>query len=413
MRRTLTICVATVMAAAVAAQQPPEQPDQQSQGRIQQRVTRLFRALGSLSDWDTHSEYITAAIEKAYERNGWISEPDRFALDMIRDVNQVPPWRPEERFDRAVALLGDRYDLDDDQRQVMRETLIRESNDIFQRHSGRIIQYAVEAIQTRAAGEPFTPEQVARWAQLAEPVFLDSRERMNAAAGDFATHLRPEQADALLGDLDAANRRMDDWYVQSQRWAEGDWDPLDWGLDEDPIQTGAAGRTSGLEEPAPPAPGNPQPRTRSAGEREHAEAAGLEPAPPSTQPTTDVRPDDAWAQYVRRVIAHYNLNESQEQRAWRIYRDVKARGDAQRSRYGQQIDAAKRRATLATDEKSTSAARDLEARLKRQLDQLFEQLKTRLDRLPTRQQRAAAGPLETESPTSVPAPVNPMPHDGP
>jgi hypothetical protein len=411
MRRILTVYVAGVT--ILAAQQPPEEPEGRSSWRIQERVARLFRALGSLSDWDTHSAYITAALEKTYERNGWTSEPDQFAMDMIREVNQIPPWRPEQRFDAAVEMMAERYGLDEGQKRLMRATLIRESNDLFVRHSSQIMQYAVEAIQTRAAGEPFTPEQVARWAQLAEPVFLDSRERMNVAAAEFAKHLRPEQAEALLIDLDAANRRMDDLYVQSQRWADGDWDPVDWGLEEDPIQTGTAGK--GTAHGAAPLAGEPQ-SVEQQPEHKHGQptigelvAAGRGAAGASSQPAED----DAWAQYVRRFIEKYKLNDAQQAHAWRIYRDVKARGDTQRRRYTQQIEAAQRRGGGRKDEKTQTGVTELQARLKSQLDQLYVQLKARLDKLPTRQQRAEAGPAELEPSTGAPTPVNPMPHDGP
>lgn len=395
---------------AVAAQQPPEQPEERSPWRVQERVTRLFRALGSLSDWDTHSAYITSALEKTYERNGWTSEPDRFAMEMIREVNRIPPWKPEQRFDTAAEMMAERYGLDQEQQRLMRATLIRESNDLFVRHSSRIMQYGVEAIQTRAAGEPFTPEQVARWAQLAEPVFLDSRERMNVAAEEFAKQLRPEQAEALLSDLDAANGRMDDLYVQSQRWADGDWDPLDWGLEEDPIQTGVAGKAAAdAAAEAAGEPSSPQPPPQEQAPSAIADLAGRGPAAATSQPVDD----DAWAQYVRRFIEKYKLNEAQQERAWRIYRDVKARGDAQRRRYGQQIEAAQRRAAVRMDEKGQTGVTELQARLKSQLEQLYGQLKARLDKLPTRQQRADAGEIELEPSTGVPAPVNPMPHDGP
>ena len=288
----------------------------------------------------------------------------------------------------------------------MRETMIQESNDLFVRHSGRIMQYSVEAIQTRAAGEPFTPEQVARWAQLAEPVFLDSRERINAAAQEFASHLRPEQAEALLYDVEAANRRMDDLYVQSQRWAEGDWDPLDWGLEEDPIQIGAGLAQGPAEE------GGAAGRAERAG-RQAAEPEAVETERGPVRATSQPVSEDAWAGYVRRFIAKYKLNGAQQERAWRIYRDVTARANAQRGRYGQQIEAAVRRAAARQDEKSQKGVTELEKRLDRQLNQLYMLLKARLDKLPTRQQRAEAEPTELEPSRSVPAPVDPMPHDGP
>ena len=46
-----------------------------------------------------------------------------------------------------------------------------------------MLQYSLEAIRTRAAGEPFTPEQVARWVTLARPVMEDAQQRVDSIPG--------------------------------------------------------------------------------------------------------------------------------------------------------------------------------------------------------------------------------------
>lgn len=223
MNRTLAIAIVCCQALLAAAQDAPKPRRGEEPGRasLRENVARLFSSFRELSDWDTHYTYMMDAMEKVYARNGWESEPDVFSLSVIREVNAIPPWTPLARFDTLVEIVSDRYLLDERQEVILRTTLIRESNEMFTRHSDRIMQYAIEAIQTRAGGEPFTPEQVARWVKLAEPVFLDSRRRVGVLAEQMTAELEPDQRELLQADLDALNRRMDNVHEMTQCWARG------------------------------------------------------------------------------------------------------------------------------------------------------------------------------------------------
>jgi hypothetical protein len=318
-----------------------------------------------------------------------------------------------------MGMISDRYGLSPDQEQRLRTVFIKESNEMFREHSGRIMSYAVDAIQTRAAGEPFTPDQVARWVQMAEPVFHASRERMAGIAEQLAPGLSDEQRALMEADLSAMNRRLDDVYVMSQRWAAGEWQPSDWGMEDDPIQNGlAAGEpTEPPEEEAVVAADDPDERP----ERRPAQRGGGGVA----QPAGDVRviassgsadKDDPWAEYVRRFIKKYRLIETQQAKAWKIYRDVKARADQLRQRYGTRISTAEKRISSPTDEDARAVVTRLKEKRDEELDKLFTALKERLDRLPTREQRRTAGPeeLEPAKPKAAKrAPVNPDGNDGP
>jgi hypothetical protein len=383
MNRTLSIAIVCCQALLAAAQDAPKPRRGEEPGRasLRENVARLFSSFRELSDWDTHYTYMIDAVEKVYARNGWQSEPDAFSLSVIREVNAIPPWTPLARFDKLVEIVSDRYLLDERQEGTLRTALIRESNEMFTRHSDRIMQYAVEAIQTRAAGEP------------------------------------SDQRELLQADLDALNRRMDNVHEMTQRWARGEWQPSDWGLEDDPIQTGAAAQTA--TSGAKPTGGKARPSTptaKSHGASGAGPAAGLrEPRAGGKKPTATPQDQDPWAEYVRRFIRKYKLDDSQQARAWKIYRDVKHRGDKLRKRYGERVEAARRRAASAGDEKSKVALREAESRKKAVLDRLFEQLKRRLERLPTRAQRRNADPIDLNQPAEMKAkkPVKPMENVGP
>ena len=418
MKRILSGVILLCGLATAVAQERPADPreDENAYAGFLKNVQKLFDSVRELDDWDTHYALMMDSMEKVFERNEWDSESDAFALSLIGEVNTVPPWQPQDRFEKAMEILSDRYLLDERQEQVLRQTVIRESSGIFMRHSGRIVQYAVDAIQTRAAGEPFTPEQVANWVRLARPVFDDARQRMNVVGKELESELDEDQRALLRADLAAANRRMNDMYRMSQRWERGEWTADDWGMEEDPIQlSGTVPPEPDGDQPADsrertvtrrPRPAvNPRPPVASDGEpSERPEDAVVGGDRPQQTLVTPVEDNSPWAQYVRDFIRRYQLDESQQSRAWKIYRDVKTRGENYRKRFGERIESARRRAATAADEAAQARVRAAEAEQKTALDRLFEQLKRRLDRLPTRAQRRNAKPLPPERPTTAPTP---------
>ena len=380
---------------------PDGQPESTFE-RLQRQAAKMIHGLQQFEDWDTQYEYQIDAIERVYERNGWTSEPDLFSLELAKEVGQIPPWQMRERFDRAVNIIGDRYLLDDDQKQLLEGLVLRENQKLFSKHADAIMQYAMEAIQTRAAGEPFTPEQIARWTRLAEPVFKDSRASLKRSAGEFMQHLDPEQRELVQADLDAANHRMDTIEQMTERWKRGEWKASDWGLEDDPIQNGqelaergAAGESAGAAARRPDrasigSRGGAEPPVKpGVGGRPAARVGSGEVVPRPVAPGRDAagaaakRPDDAWARYVREFIRRYQLNDDQQQKAWLFYKDARKRADVMDKRFVRQSGEAKRVA----DERSAARLKPLGARHQSDLSRLFERLKQRLEKLPTRMQR--------------------------
>ncbi|MGD8452764.1 MAG: hypothetical protein PVJ57_13170 [Phycisphaerae bacterium] len=409
-RRALFLAASCLAVVAVA--QPPEEEDtdERPYAALQRNVRNLFEAFRGLSDWDTHRELMIESVEKVYARNGWDSEPDMFSLSLIHGVNEIPPWRPQERFETLIQIVSDRYLLDERQEDVLRNTMVREATRMFMRHSGRIAQYAGEAIRTRAAGEPFTPDQVARWVKLAEPVMEDMRSRSAELSTELMAELDPDQQLLLEADMAAFTRRLDGMQEMAQHWANGEWTPEDWGLEDDPIQLGQLQQppdtvVEGTEQaPANTDFGRPPPRVVEPPRQRPEQVAGDDEA---------AGDNDPWAQYVRRFIARYRLNNDQRSRAWKIYRDARTRGDHYRRRFGEQIDAARRRLSVSDDEAARARLRNIETQMQASLDRLFEQLRRRLERIPTRAQRRDAAPVPLEEPQPAEKkPVSPR-LDGP
>jgi hypothetical protein len=403
--------LATLICAADLRAQDPSRPGQQPDQSVWDKANQLMQAFQKLGPWEEHHGYMIDALENVFEQNGWNSEPDQFALDLTAEVESLPPWDYQGRFNALASIIGDRYLLSEEQQQQAAGLVARESFGLFMRHSDRIMDYSLDMLKTRASGEAITPEQVARWVELAEPVLKDGRERMTAVAKEFGSQLDPEQQQMLQRDLGAANRRLDRMEQLSQKWKRGEWSPEDWGIADDPIQLegeikremeqgeqnapgesrpDAAGQTAerrpGKEPPDTPDGQSPQRPGRPTGRAADSE----QPRRPDQASVVAPADEHEWARYVRDFIRRYDLNEAQQNRAWAIYRDVRAYGDRIEERVTKAVaDLTERRAR--TQDADALAKLDSQVAAARQpLDRIFEQMKRRLDRLPTRAQRVDA-----------------------
>lgn len=403
----ITLLVAVLLVLQDLPRQAPDEPPEEAvrsepspaQPRLFRQLAGLMRVARELGDWETHHAWSLAAMERVFARNGWDSEADEFALEVLREVDAIPPWAPQARLDRLMELFSDRYALDEAQEQHFRAVLLEESSRLFARQSGRIMQYAPELIRTRAAQQPIRPEQVARWATLATPVLEDARRTNRRVVERLLHELDPTQQQMLRSDLEAHVRRLDVVQQMAQSWQRGEWRPEDWGLEEDPIQTGvAAAAAEGRAPSTTGADASAQDRAEqpsaAAGDRESAPTGGGkgDRSTPESVPTPTDRAadrgrsaegdDHAWAVYVREFVRKYSLDAEQQRSAWRIYDSVTEQRKQLERRTG--VRTAQAPPPMHPAIGPAAGSRPATAH-----DRLFEQLRRRLDRLPTRAQRAA------------------------
>lgn len=416
----LPIIIGLLLQVAPVGQDPnmpaPAAASQPGEGNrffeLQKKALRLTEAAKKLGNWGEHAELSRTAIEKVFQRTGWDSPEDLFAFELFRAVDSRPPWAFKERADTFFTLLSKRYHLDDDQRSRLVELVVREATGLFAEHADTILAYSTEMIEVRAAGQPFTAEQIARWTKMSEPVMAAGHRRVQEATAEFMEDLSPEQREIVAADLGAADRRIGAVQEMMQEWKEGRWEAADWGMEEDPIQTGKVaaereGRAPQGSEPQPEASGSPsgEPLAKPSAEPAVTRRPEIEPEP-ATPPAPD-RPAkkvsaprkavdaDPWAKFVQAFIEKYKLEEMQRQKAWVYYDQSKERIDQVTERWGPSV-AGK------TGEKKSDATR-----LRSELDRVFAQLKLRLERLPTRVQRRDATPGEIPSPIASSTPREP------
>ena len=316
------------------------------------RLTAEFKKLG---DWEAQYEIIDRAMDRAWSRNGWDSEADLFARQMIREVARIPPWEFERRMDKMVEQVGDRYAFGPPQRAKFRATMYREMFGVLWAHGPTIVKQSREYIGMRLRGEPFTPEAVAQWIRESEALAEGMRERTARIVEEFGQTIDESHRALFESDLESFNRRMAYMDQMRESWAEGGWKPEDWGLDNDAIQLGAA-------QPMRPA------TEFSATQQAAMERLGIAP-----DAHWDYDPS-SWEVYVRGFIALYQLDASQTATAESILVEVLGRAMAyMRARAAELVEI--RVSDRATDERFAPVR------------SLFGELKERLGRIPTAAQR--------------------------
>ena len=292
-------------------------------------LQELIRDAQQLGPWQQSRDLILEANRNIFRQKGWTTESDRFAQQAIEKLTNFPPGQIDERFDAFCDVMAERYTLDEQQRQALYAIATRDGWASFLRHARQLLPIAREVVATRVSGEPFTAEQVARWCKIVEPMAKDLRRQLDRSAAEFAQSLRPDQRGRFDRDLAATRQRVDQRMAMMRQWQKGTWRPVDWGLQNDPIHAAAIKDAAQAKAPT----------TRNV------------PAPAQGDA-------DDWTAYVTNFIQRYQLDDDQQVTAQSILEEVRDR------------------ARVKTDHEATA--------------ELFEELKRRLDAIPTQAQRRDA-----------------------
>jgi len=115
---------------------------------------------------------------------------------------------------------------------------------------------------------------------------------------------------------------------------------------------------------------------------------------------------EMWERYVRQFIDRYRLDDEQQQKAWAVFLECRRRADAIIDRHRDRLTELVSESLAAREagerEKAEKLAREAEE-LRAPVDRIFEEeLKPRLDRIPTREQRRQAE-ADTGAPAAEPS----------
>lgn len=353
--------------AEVAASSPPTKSFHEA--------VQFTERLKELGPWQTHYRTVTHMVDQMFTRNGWNSEPDLFVRSLVTRVSAMPPWDVRGRIDTVVGQLSTRYQLSPDQRAELGKRVWRDTITMTTRSFPAVLPTLKDMLETRTSGEPFTAEQVSQWMRTIRPIMKRNLTYVQGSISEFRESLTPAQCAILDRDLVAADRRITTWFTHMRVWERGQWTPEDWGLQGDAIHRRAANR--------------PQLAGRKPRAQRQRTAPPAEIVSPSGRRMT--RDQDPWAQHVQRFITRYKLDEGQQTSAWSIYEELRSRADQWLASHADEL--AKIEA-LARDGVDAESRRAAEKRLDEQTEvvqQMFEELKSRLDDLLTSDQRARGG----------------------
>jgi hypothetical protein len=214
-------------------------------------------------------------------------------------------------------------------------------------------------------GQPYTAEQVARWTRESEGMLRHMRMQYEQAADELAESFTPAQRAIFQRDMEGYHRRAMVLNKMRARWIKGQWEPRDWGLENDPIHQQAAGKQRTLD----------LLRSQTGADRkERLTSSQKPPAYTSYNETT-------WERYVRLFIERHQLDEGQARTALSVLGEVQARADDYRRLHREELQ------DIPQAQRETAEAYQ-------PIIQLFEELKRRLHPIPTdaqRRQAASAG----------------------
>ncbi len=358
------------------------------------RIARAARQMSKLGDWDKQVPSIEKSLDRFWEENDWNDEADLFALEAVRGVAEIPPWEISRRVEFLTGEFGARYGMNQSQIGDLQSQCYQMIGAVAIRHGGTMFKHVSEMVESLQAGEPVTPEDIARWVDEGEGAIEFAHQQIENINERIATDMNDKQREVFLRDLASYRKRMERFEDMRERWKAGGWHPREWGLEEIPeykkMMTERV-RDGRYDEK----------KWRQFDELQKARRV-------YEQKSQETRYNEsAWERHVREFIATYALDDAQAETAWSILREKRQQAtDVRRS---EQWRVARTAILVPLSERSLERIRGL-----------FEELCRRLDRIPTNTQKKAAesslhtveqSPLEknpSESP-AIPVSENAIP----
>ncbi len=353
----LAICAVAVLSAPLSAQQ--NKPAEEPPADMLKQVRELEEQAKKMGTWDRESLIIQEAHANVFARLNWNSEADRFALDLVNRVSTIPPWEPKRREQIFLDGVQSRFGLNADQLNLVNSEMRRESIAIAMKHFRTLAPIVMDVARTRAEGKPFTPEQVAKWSANLDPIMADALEAVQRVSTRLESTMTEEQKRLLQADMDAVLNRHKDVVNMVQEWKAGNWSPVDWGLDRDPVHAAAMAEFR---------------------EQEARRNALVVEKLTDTRPSVDPANEHEWDLYVRWFCKHYECDEKQVLAAQAILKDCKQQAANYLSRRQSDIDRALRNAEAAQTDKRREFYQNEAAKLRKPIANIFKDLCTRLER---------------------------------
>lgn len=345
-----------------------DEPEQVPPGMLKEmrQMEEQAKAMGS---WESESQRIIDAHKNVFAKNGWNSEADQFSLDLINQVSQIAPWHPHEREEVFFNAIQVRYGMTHDQRTMVAREMRTESMGVAMRHFKEMMPVVLEIAQTRARQEPFTAEQVQKWSGHFKPIMDDMLSSVQRVEQKLRKTMTPEQRELLENDMKDVLKRHRDFEKMVKGWEAGNWNPTDWGLDNDPIHAASMAEY----------------RAKEAERTQLVDAALLKTKPDLGEIASD---ESAWERYVKWFCNYYKCNDQQRGMARSILESCRRQAVDYLGARRKEMEKVEQLSRTAESEASRKYHAAELARLQKPIATIFESLCARLEKqVLTREQR--------------------------
>jgi len=332
---------------------------------------------------------------------------------LVRDLNLAPAaptdgfWPSPKLMDlmlrRMADNVGSDFDLDDQQRKTFQDQVAKRWGTFLAESRSSIQPVFTDFLEMRLSLDPPTKERLQAWAERALPVLHDFRKQIDQGTDEFRGMLKPSQrAKFELHRFELAAGLA---YAEAKLTQ---------------AQSGSINEEGLREFWEPTAADRKRARERKSIEAEEATAAApkAKGAGEATAPPDQIAEElEGWDKYVADFIGTFQFDEGQRDAALSFLSELRLRATAHRDSHRGDINRLEQRiaAFNGTEAELADLRKQLTA-LYGPIDEMFTELKRRLDAIPTAHQRATVASRapkdkdapKAESPTK-PASESPKP----
>lgn len=280
-------------------------------------------------------------------------------------------WPSDKLMSQLLLRWADdvcvQFDLDESQREKASSGLVKRWSPFLNEKRGQLQPLLNEFVEMRMDLKPPSADQVKAWAQRALPVFQECREQMNQGTTEFREILHSGQR--IKFEIEAAKFNAGMVYAEHKlmRWREGDFEEKE------------------LWEPTP---AERRKRRAEKERKDHADRA----AAARTEKDPIAVELDSWEEFTKQFILKFALDEPQRLAALSCLEELRGRALEHRDRHRSEI--ARLESRIQRHAGSETELNDIKIELSKlygPVDEMFQELKRRLEAIPSDAQREKAG----------------------
>jgi hypothetical protein len=314
------------------------------------------------------------------------------------------PWPTKAMIDvgidRAVRELAKRFAMDETQAKVLSDDFKKRLPEFLKQHRPVLQKIVNEGLETVITGEKPTPAKVAEWAKAARPVVLALDKELVGTYKEVREVLRPEQVKKW--DADYQKYRLGKALALTEigKLSRGEFNPSTW--------------RHPMPKPKPDRKLMPPPSDRSKKAEAVADASGKssgstkgnrfkarggsQSGPPKIGQSDAVkggvvvssrapRKLSAWESYVKQFIRKHDLDEGRTNSAMAILKDLQEQAATYEAKHKKELERLQKAVTASDSAVRPRVQAQLDE-LRRPIDELFGELRSRLDGLLTKTERS-------------------------